>query len=40
MTLLIILTYFMIGFVIGLFIYDYYCKDFNKKNRNRQFKLT
>ena len=38
MSFLIILTYFMIGFVVGLFIYDYYCKDFNKKNR--QFKLT
>lgn len=40
MTLLIILTYFIIGFVVGLFIYDYHCKDFNKKNKNRQFKLT
>ena len=38
MTLLITLTYFIIGFVVGLFIYDYFCKDFNKKNR--QFKLT
>jgi uncharacterized membrane protein len=38
MAFLIILTYFIIGFVIGLFIYDYHCKDFNKKNR--EFKLT
>ena len=38
MALLIILTYFIIGFVVGLFVYDYHCKDFNKKNR--QFKLT
>ena len=38
MTLLIILTYFIIGFVVGLFIYDQSCKDFNKKNK--QFKLT
>ena len=37
---LIILTYFIIGFVVGLCIYDYHCKDFNKRNRNRQFKLT
>ena len=40
MTLLIILTYFIIGFVVSLFVYDYYCKDFNKENKNRQFKLT
>lgn len=40
MALLIILTYFIIGFVVGLCVYDYYCKDFNKKNKNRQFKLT
>ena len=38
MTLLIILTYFIIGFVVGLCVYDYHCKDFNKKNK--QFKLT
>lgn len=38
MGFLITLTYFIIGFVVGLFIYDYHCKDFNKKNR--QFKLT
>jgi uncharacterized membrane protein len=38
MKFLIILTYFIIGFVVGLFIYDYHCKDFNKKNK--QFKLT
>lgn len=40
MGLLITLTYFIIGFIVGLFIYDYYCKDFNKKNKNRQFKIT
>ena len=40
MTFLVILTYFIIGFVVGLFIYDYYCKDFNKINKNKQFKLT
>ena len=38
MKFLIILTYFIIGFVVGLFIYDYHCKDFNKKNR--EFILT
>ena len=38
MVFLIILTYFIIGFVVGLFVYDYHCKDFNKKNR--EFKLT
>lgn len=38
MVFLIILTYFIIGFVVGLFIYDYHCKDFNKKNK--EFKLT
>ena len=38
MEFLIILTYFIIGFVISLFIYDYHCKDFKKKNR--EFKLT
>lgn len=38
MGFLIILTYFIIGFVVGLFVYDYFCKDFNKKNK--QFKLT
>ena len=38
MELLITLTYFIIGFVVGLFIYDYYCKDFNKINK--QFKVT
>lgn len=38
--ILTILTYFIIGFVVGLFVYDYHCKDFNKKNKNRQFKLT
>ena len=40
MEFLIILTYFIIGFVVGLFIYDYYCKDFNKKNEYREVKLT
>lgn len=35
-----ILTYFIIGFVVSLFVYNYYCKDFNKKNKNRQFKIT
>ena len=40
MIFLIILIYFIIGFGTGLFIYDYHCKDFNKKNKNRQFKLT
>jgi hypothetical protein len=40
MTLLIILTYFVIGFVVGLFVYDYHCKDFTKINENRQYKLT
>ena len=33
-----LLVYFIIGFIVGLFIYDQYCKDFNKKNK--QFKLT
>ena len=40
MVLLTLLTYFIIGFVVGLFVYDYSCKDFNKKNKNRQFKIT
>lgn len=40
MEFLIILTYFIIGFIVSLFIYDYYCKDFNKKNENRKVKLT
>lgn len=40
MVFLIILIYFIIGFVVGLCIYDYYCKDFNKINKNRQYKLT
>lgn len=40
MEFLIILTYFIIGFVISLFIYDYHCKDFTKINKNRQYKLT
>ena len=40
MILLTILVYFIIGFIVGLFIYDYHCKDFNKINKNRQVKLT
>ena len=40
MLFLTFLIYFIIGFVVGLFVYDYYCRDFNKKNKNRQFKLT
>lgn len=40
MGFLIILTYFIIGFVISLVIYDYHCKDFNKINESRQYKLT
>lgn len=40
MALLIILTYFIIGFVTSLLVYDTFCKDFNKQNKNRQFKLT
>ena len=40
MGFLMTLIYFITGFVVGLFIYDYYCKDFNKINRNRQYKLT
>lgn len=40
MGFLITLTYFIIGFIVGLFIYDYYCKDFNKKNEYREVKLT
>lgn len=40
MEFLIILTYFIIGFVISLLIYDYHCKDFTKINKNRQYKLT
>ena len=38
MEFLIILTYFIIGFVVGLYTYVYHCKDFNKKNR--EVKLT
>ena len=40
MTLLIILTYFIIGFVTGLFIYDYYCKDFKKSYEHKALKVT
>jgi hypothetical protein len=37
---LIILTYFVIGFVVGLFIYDYHCKDFKKSYEYRELKVT
>lgn len=40
MGFLYILTYFIIGFIVGLYIYDYHCKDFNKKNKTYQCKLT
>ena len=40
MTLLIILTYFIIGFVVGLFVYDYHCKDFKKSYEHRELKVT
>ena len=40
MGLLISLTYFIIGFVASLLVYDTFCKDFNKQNKNSQFKLT
>ena len=40
MVLLIILTYFIIGFVVGLCIYDYYCKDFKKSYEHRELKVT
>lgn len=30
MIFLIILTYFIIGFVVGLFVYDYHCKVFKE----------
>lgn len=40
MILLIILTYFIIGFIVGLCIYDYYCKDFKKSYEHRELKVT
>lgn len=40
MTLLILLTYFIIGFVVGLYVYDYYCKDFKKSYEYRELKVT
>ena len=40
MVLLIILTYFIIGFVVGLFVYDYFCKDFKKSYEHRELKVT
>ena len=40
MILLIILTYFIIGFVVGLFVYDYHCKYFKKSYEHRELKVT
>lgn len=40
MTLLILLTYFIIGFVVGLYVYDYYCKDFKKSYEHKELKVT
>ena len=40
MILLIILTYFIIGFIVGLCVYDYYCKDFKKSYEHRELKVT
>ena len=40
MVLLIILTYFIIGFVVGLCVYDYYCKDFKKSYEHKELKVT
>lgn len=40
MTLLIILTYFIIGFVVGLCVYDYFCKNFKKSYEHRELKVT
>lgn len=40
MTLLILLTYFIIGFVVGLFVYDYSCKEFKKSYEHRELKVT
>ena len=40
MEFLIILTYFIIGFIVGSFIYDYYCKDFVKRNNVYTLKMT
>lgn len=32
MILLIFLTYFIIGYILSLFLYAYYCKDYQKQN--------
>ena len=40
MKLLIILAYFIIGFVAGLCTYDYHCKDFKKSYEHRELKVT
>ena len=40
MVLLIILTYFIIGFIVGLCVYDYHCKDFKKSYEHRELKVT
>ena len=40
MEFLITLTYFIIGFVVGLFVYDYFCKDFKKSYEHRELKVT
>ena len=40
MILLILLTYFIIGFVVGLFVYDYSCKEFKKSYEHRELKVT
>ena len=40
MVFLIILIYFVIGFVSGLFVYDYYCKDFKKSYEHKELKLS
>ena len=40
MKLLIILAYFVIGFVVGLCVYDYHCKDFKKSYEHRELKVT
>ena len=40
MVLLIILTYFIIGFIVGLCVYDYFCKDFKKSYEHRELKVT
>lgn len=40
MVFLIILTYFIIGFVVGLCVYDYSCKEFKKSYEHRELKVT